>query len=814
MFGTIAQNGPHSDPALVALAAAVCLVSIYLAFLFIRQAETTEGNARLRLMGSTAVLFGLGLWGASMGHALSQVAAVDLRIDPWLMALAAANAASTSGVGIGITIYSGTFTARLLGGLFFGTAAAGTHHAVISALKDPVAIEVNSLLAGLTFPTAAALGMAGFVIAFGGHALWRYAVGGLLLAASVGATEMLGRLATELVARPDISGIGISADRTSFSFVLALSVVLIPIGIALSGYLGRSVHRRHEREAERLRMLANITSEGISIHSDGAVVDVNEAYARMVGRTVEECVGRAVRTWIAPEHIHIAQRNFEEGSTAPYEIDFLRPDGSRVPVEIYGRFIEYRGKQVRACVVRDITIRKRTEEQIRYLAHHDALTGLPNRILFHDRLEQTLIRARRQGEEFAVLCLDLDGFKNVNDLRGHATGDTLLYEVAACLTHQISSTATLARIGGDEFAIIQPACGRPDEVADLAEKLLNVFNHAFGPHGHNFDVTLSVGIALFPNDADEAEKLMKRAIIALRRAQDDGGGRYRFFEAAMDERLRMRQRIEADLRIAIAQDQLMVHYQAQADVVTGNIVGFEALARWKHPERGMIPPADFIPVAEECGLIGEIGEWVLRRACADAAQWPRHLRVGVNLSAKQFTSGDIVSVVEDVLRVTDLAPSRLELEITESVLIDDGNSALVILLKLKSLGVRIAMDDFGTGYSSLSYLQTFPFDKIKVDRSFVTGVDQNRGSLAIIRAVIGLGTALGLSVIAEGVETEAELEVLRREKCAEVQGYLLSRPVPVEELPEVMTRQLRRVAGEMRSGNPEAKDGHGRFKVV
>jgi len=814
MFGTIAQNGPHSDPALVALAVAVCLVSIYLAFLFIRQAETADGNARLRLMGSTAVLFGLGLWGASMGHALSQVGAVDLRIDPWLMALAAANAASTSGVGIGITIYSGTFTARLLGGLFFGTAAAGTHHAVISALKDPVAIEVNSLLAGLTFPTAAALGMAGFVIAFGGHALWRYAAGGLLLAASVGATEMLGMLATELVGRPDISGVGISADRTSFSFVLALSVVLIPIGIALSGYLGRSVHRRHEREAERLRMLANITSEGISIHSDEAVVDVNEAYARMVGRTVEECVGREPRTWIAPEHVNIAQRNFDEGSTAPYEIDFLRPDGSRVPVEIYGRLIEYRGKQVRACVVRDITIRRRTEEQIRYLAHHDALTGLPNRILFHDRLEQTLIRAHQQDEEFAVLCLDLDGFKNVNDLRGHATGDTLLYEVAACLAHQISSTATLARIGGDEFAIIQPACGRPDEVAVLADKLLHVFNHAFGPHGHNFDVTLSVGVALFPSDADDAEKLMKRAIIALRRAQDDGGGRYRFFEAAMDERLRMRQRIEADLRIAIAQDQLTVHYQAQADVVTGNIVGFEALARWKHPERGMIPPGDFIPVAEECGLIGEIGEWVLRRACADAAQWPRHLRVGVNLSAKQFTSGDIAAVVEDVLRVTDLAPSRLELEITESVLIDDGNSALVILLKLKALGVRIAMDDFGTGYSSLSYLQTFPFDKIKVDRSFVTGVDQNRGSLAIIRAVIGLGTALGLSVIAEGVETEAELEVLRREKCAEIQGYLLSRPVPVEELPEVMTRQLKRVADEMRSGDPEAKDGYGRFKVV
>jgi EAL domain-containing protein (putative c-di-GMP-specific phosphodiesterase class I) len=228
----------------------------------------------------------------------------------------------------------------------------------------------------------------------------------------------------------------------------------------------------------------------------------------------------------------------------------------------------------------------------------------------------------------------------------------------------------------------------------------------------------------------------------------------------------------------------------------------------------MIPPGDFIPVAEECGLIGEIGEWVLRRACADAAQWPRHLRVGVNLSAKQFTSGDIAAVVEDVLRVTDLAPSRLELEITESVLIEDGNSALVILLKLKALGVRIAMDDFGTGYSSLSYLQTFPFDKIKVDRSFVTGVDQNRGSLAIIRAVIGLGTALGLSVIAEGVETEAELEVLRREKCAEIQGYLLSRPVPVEELPEVMTRQLKRVADEMRAGDPEAKDGYGRFKVV
>lgn len=317
MFGTIAHHGPQSDPSLIALAAAVCLMSIYLAFLFVRQAEVAEGNARLRLMASTAVLFGLGLWGAAMGHVLSQVGTTDLRIDPWLMALAALNAASTSGVGIGITVYSGTFTARLLGGLFFGMAVAGTHHAVISALKTPVALEVDSLLAGLTFPAAAALGMAGFIVAFGGRTVWRVAVGGLLLAGAVAATEILGLLATELVVRPEASGIGMAADRTSFSFVLGLSVILIPVGIALSGYLGRSMHRLQARETDRLRMLANITSEGISINTDGAILDVNEAYARMIGRTIDECIGRKPSAWIAPEHIHLARRNFEEGTTTP-----------------------------------------------------------------------------------------------------------------------------------------------------------------------------------------------------------------------------------------------------------------------------------------------------------------------------------------------------------------------------------------------------------------------------------------------------------------------------------------------------------------
>ena len=613
------------------------------------------------------------------------------------------------------------------------------------------------------------------------------------------ATEALGTIATKLTFAPHFLISGMLLERANIVTALMILLAMYPVTLVVATLLERSFVRSRRLEADRLRMLANMSIEGIMIHADGVVLDANEALARIIDLPLEEITGKQAEQFAAPEFRDVVQRNIAAQSTTPYEIELLKHDGSRVPVELYGSMIDYQGRPARAVVIKDLSSKKIAEEQIRYLAHHDALTGLPNRALFQDRLNQALFRARENSEQIAVFSLNIDRFKRINDVYGHATGDTVLHEVALALCRVVSEPCTLARMGGDEFAIIQSSKSQPEAAAQTAELLLAGFDKAFGPDGRDIDIGLSMGIAVFPQDGDDVEELLKCAATGLNRAQDEGGGRYRFYEAAMDEKLRIRHRLEQDLRVAVAEEQLELHYQAQADIKTGKIIGFEALCRWNHAERGYIPPTEFIPIAEETGLIVSLTDWVLRRACADASDWPSNIRVSVNLSAEQFKREDVVKRIRDMLQSYDLAPSRLELEITETVLIDDGEKALVTLHKLKALGVRIAMDDFGTGYSSLSYLQRFPFDKIKIDRSFVTGVEQNAGSRAIIRAVTGLGDALGLSVIAEGVETQAEYDVLREENCDSVQGYLISRPVPVEELPEVMQRQLGRVADEMRS---------------
>ncbi len=397
--------------------------------------------------------------------------------------------------------------------------------------------------------------------------------------------------------------------------------------------------------------------------------------------------------------------------------------------------------------------------------------------------------ARQQADEsFAVLSVDLDRFKEVNDVFGHAFGDRLLRAVAERLSATVAG-AFLSRIGGDEFAIIVSEGPVPTRAARLAERLLAAVADEFEIEGHRLHIGLSVGIAIYPLDGVDATALLGNADAALDRAKAEGRGVIRFFEAQMDHRLRGRRALLHDMRSALEQGRFVVHYQPQARI-DGEIIGFEALARWNHPTRGQVPPSEFIPLAEESGLIAPIGEWILRAACREAATWPPHLHVAVNLSPVQFRHGDLAGLVHQVLIDTGLAPNRLELEITESVLIDDLSRALSILRRLKALGVRIAMDDFGTGYSSLSTLQAFPFDKIKIDRSFIANLDRNAQAATIVRAVLALGRGLNLPVVAEGVETQAQLAFLSREDCAEVQGYLLGRPLPIEDYAGVIGRTV------------------------
>jgi diguanylate cyclase (GGDEF)-like protein len=429
----------------------------------------------------------------------------------------------------------------------------------------------------------------------------------------------------------------------------------------------------------------------------------------------------------------------------------------------------------------DITEQRRSEAKIAHMALHDALTNLPNRALLNERLEQALARSRR-GEIIATHILDLDHFKHVNDTLGHPVGDKLLQMVANRLRALVRNTDTVARTGGDEFAIVQVALSQVVDATSLAQRVIAALSEPYEIDGHQVVIGTSVGITLAPSDGLMPELLIRNGDLALYRAKADGRGTFRFFEAEMDIQMQARRTLEQDLRKALIAGELELHYQPVINIASGKISGLEALVRWQHPSNGLVSPATFIPLAEETGLIVPIGEWVIRQACATAAQWPADLRIAVNLSPAQLRNPALPQMLLSALAVSGLAPGRLELEITETVLLHDSAATLAILFRLRELGVRIAMDDFGTGYSSLSHLQRFPFDKIKIDRSFINNIAADVSSLNIVRAVAALASGLGVAATAEGVETREQFDLIRSEGCTEMQGFLLSKPVPAHEL--------------------------------
>jgi diguanylate cyclase (GGDEF)-like protein len=441
----------------------------------------------------------------------------------------------------------------------------------------------------------------------------------------------------------------------------------------------------------------------------------------------------------------------------------------------------------------DVTERRRAEEQIAHMARHDALTDLPNRILLRERLEHELKRVKR-GESLAVLCLDLDHFKSVNDTLGHPIGDELLKLVADRLRGCTREPDTIARLGGDEFAIIMTQMREPADAAILARRVRESIIRPYQVDGHQIISGISIGISIAPIDGVEPDQLLKNADMALYGAKGDGRGVYRFFEAEMDKRMKDRRDLEMDLRQALNKDEFELHYQPLVNLQSNEITAFEALLRWKHPSKGLISPADFVPIAEETGLIVSIGEWVLRMACKETANWPAHVKVAVNLSPAQLKSKNIVPMVMSALADCGMPPERLQLEITETMLMQNTFATLSTLHQLRKLGVQIAMDDFGTGYSSLSYLRSFPFDKIKIDRSFIQDLSNGAEPRAIVHAVAGLAKCLNMISTAEGVETQQQMDTLQAVGCTEMQGYLFSRARPASEVMQLFASELTKAA--------------------
>ena len=498
--------------------------------------------------------------------------------------------------------------------------------------------------------------------------------------------------------------------------------------------------------------------------------------------------------WPEDEWVTHAQALQQAGDVYSSRRDWrhIKADGTEIQVLTFGRRVVFDGRDGYLVAVVDITERRNAEARIAHMAHHDNLTNLPNRDFYAERLRQALERAA--GKHVAVLCVDLDLFKNVNDSFGHPTGDRLLKEVAERLREEVRGDSIAARLGGDEFAIVLASGISPNEASDFADRLIKMLSAPYDIEGIEVVVGASIGIALSPGGGTTSEELMRNADMALYRAKSDGGGVHRFFEPEMDRQAQKRRDMERDLRAAFANGEFELHYQPLVDIAANRINGFESLLRWRHPDNGMVSPAEFIPVAEDIGLIVALGEWVLREACTEAAKWPTDIKVAVNLSPVQFRSRNLVQAVVSALAHSSLSPRRLELEVTESVFLAETEANVAILHQLRELGVRISMDDFGTGYSSLSYLRSFPFDKIKIDRSFVKDLAKRSDCLAIVRAISGLGRSLNITTTAEGVETKDQLDWLRAEGCNEVQGFLFSAARPAGEIEKLLSDFGRRAS--------------------
>jgi diguanylate cyclase (GGDEF)-like protein/PAS domain S-box-containing protein len=514
-------------------------------------------------------------------------------------------------------------------------------------------------------------------------------------------------------------------------------------------------------------------------------LSVNDAAVQHYGYAREKFLGMKLHEiWPQDEWAPHSQSLRELGDVYHSTRDWrhIKADGSEIHVLTFGRRVAFDGRDGYLVAIVDITERRKAEARIAHMAHHDGLTNLPNRDLFRKKLRQALGRSKPANRHVAVLYVDLDLFKNVNDSFGHPMGDRLLKLVAERLSAEVGGDSLVARLGGDEFAIVLTSDASPKQASDFADRLIEVLSACYELDGYEVVIGASIGIALSPGDGTTSEELMRNADMALYRAKADGGGIHRFFEREMDQQAQKRRDLERDLRRAFANGEFELHYQPLVDIAADKISGFESLLRWRHPDQGMISPAEFVPVAEDIGLIVALGEWVLREACSEAMKWPADIKIAVNLSPVQFRSRNLVQVVVSALAHSGLSPRRLELEITESVFLAETEANLAILHQLRELGISISMDDFGTGYSSLSYLRSFPFDKIKIDRSFIKDLARRSDCLAIVRAISGLGRSLNITTTAEGVETVDQLDWLRAEGCNEVQGFLFSAARPAGEI--------------------------------
>jgi diguanylate cyclase len=764
------------DLRLVGLAAFICVLASVTAINLLRHARKSKGRMRSLWIAVSAISTGFGIWATHFVAMLAFEPGIPSGYNITLTLLSLVAAIVLTGAGLAVSLTPNWRHGPWVGGAIVAGGIAAMHYTGMAAFEvagivlwDPALVIASIVLGGAIGAVALPVGL------HGDQEKWKIG-GALLLTLAICSHHFTAMGAVSIIPYPSIA---VSESAVPAGW-LAIGVAIASVGLivlALAAVvLDIRDHRRSELETDRMRDLADASVEGLLVCDGDMIVSVNRSFSSLTGLTTADLAGKTLESCFPDQ---VARAELLARPNQPVEMDLRHSDGSLTPVELILRPIVFAGRPHHVVAVRDLKARKDAEEHIYFLAHHDALTSLPNRSNFNARIDQE-IAALTTGNRLAVLCLDLDRFKEVNDLFGHAAGDKVLQLVASRVSAVLGERQMLARLGGDEFAILMPDVANPAAAGRFAETILEALRAPGSSDPADSHIATSIGIAICPDDASNRQSLLSHADTALYRAKTEGRNTYRFFEAKMGAEVRERRLIEHDLRLAMARDELRLSYQPQHDAKSGNVVGFEALLRWKHPTRGEISPGIFIPIAEETGAILPIGDWVLRTACREAASWPQPLKIAVNVSAVQLYNASFFQELHQVLIETGLSPRRLEIEITETALVRDFNRALAMLRQIKGLGVAIAMDDFGTGYSSLSNLRAFPFDRIKIDRSFIKSVNSNGQAATIVRAVLGLGRGLGLPVLAEGVETGEELQFLKDEMCDEVQGYLLGRPAAID----------------------------------
>jgi len=762
MFSVIACIRDEHDIRLILVAAAICLIGSLATMLLFARAQECRSHQRRYWITAAAFASGVGIWATHFIAMLAYEGSLPISYGLSLTVLSVVFAIAGSWLAIAVAFEWDNAVSFTVGGVLMALGIAAMHFTGMQAIEASAELSYSMPRVIAAVNIGAGFSSLAFLVFRSLHGVKRIFGGTLLLVLAICALHFTAMSGVTLTPEANMPVEALSIDRS----ILAGIVMAAATGLILIA-LGAIFVDRHLTD---LRGFANASLEGLLVLRDGRVIDANERFFAISGWSAQQVIGAPAEAFLMMDMDTYAE------SAIPVETTLSGRDGKAIPVETVIRSITYRGHDCSVLVVRDLTERRQAQQMIEHLAHHDILTDLPNRSLFDQRMRQALQMANRKRGEVAIFCLDLDRFKAINDVFGHAEGDRILCKVAGILQRVAVEGDTVARLGGDEFAIIQPMRQQPEGATRLVERILAEFAVEMDTARDPMAVGVSLGVAIYPRDGASAEQLYANADTALYRAKRAGRGHACFFDAEMDKAARLRRQLENDLRQAILRKQLYLEYQPIFDVGSASVTGYEALLRWKHPDRGMIEPETFIPIAEESGSIVTIGEWVLEQACEEAACWREPANIAVNLSPLQFMIPTLYDQIERILRKTGLDPRRLELEITEAALMRERTAVIATLQRLHRLGVRVVMDDFGTGFSSLSNLRAFPFDKIKVDRSFTGALEHDPAARSIVRAIIGLGHSLNMPVVTEGVETEVQRRIVIEEGCAQLQGIFFGKP--------------------------------------